>query len=744
MTTAAAPNQLPESLFSQEQEGQVSAPLTPEHAPEGAAPHAGVTEDGLPQMPPDQLQQALAQQFQQAAPQAAQPAPVEQAAPMPVEPVAQAAVEPVAQMPAEQPAPQPEAPVAHMPAEQMAPVAPAAPVEQAPQVPAEPAMTAPVEVVAQMPAEQTSPAAAAPMTAEPVAEMPVEQIMQMAVQATEAAEAPAQPQHTEQAAPEQQPLSAEQVLAQHVAAPEAVAAQMAGAEAPQPAAAIETPPVAETVLAAIPHPDAYEQMPPATANAGHAIPGLLPEAQSQLAAQARYVPAEPAARAPEAPEAAPAAVVEAAAAAPALDAPAPVQAAPVQPSGTIPEALEALSQPVVDPASAVQPQAVSAEVGLAPEAAPQPAVPQADPAQLAEAVAQQPATPETYAEAMLQQPEQAPEAQMDPQAGAEILPADAHLAPGAAGVALATSLPAITELPVASQEKPLVLGSDLRQLSPVSAAEQKKTGLAGLFSKKKDADEPVLATAPAPVTGRVSVLGDDAGDKKKGFSLAGLFSRKKKADDNSLPRQIFNETQAAPALATPADLQPAILTPTAAALPGAEPALAEGLAPADALAPAAAAGAKESGPVREEIMLFVGKNAEAFADAWDKHCESGGKLQMSWSTPGFLLSFMWLAYRKLYKLALGGFAFVAGMTLLNGFAALAALLVVMIAVGLFGKSLYIQSASKQVVEIMQSAGDPNSYVNNLRIQGGVSLPAAIGLGVLTLVVAATKVLPGMF
>ena len=83
------------------------------------------------------------------------------------------------------------------------------------------------------------------------------------------------------------------------------------------------------------------------------------------------------------------------------------------------------------------------------------------------------------------------------------------------------------------------------------------------------------------------------------------------------------------------------------------------------------------------------------------------------------------------------------MTLVHGFAALAALFVLMVGVGLFGKSLYMRMVSKRVVEIMQSAGDPNSYVDNLRIQGGVSLPAAIGLAVLMVVVAATKVLPGL-
>ncbi|MCP5080336.1 MAG: hypothetical protein GY948_01415 [Alphaproteobacteria bacterium] len=710
MTTAAAPNQLPESLFSPEHEGQVSAPLTPEQAPEGVLPEAGMTENGLPQMPPEQLQQALAQQFHQVPAEQVQPAPTEPAMQMPTEPAAQMPAEPMAQMPAEPVAQMPTEPMAQMPAEPVA----AMPAEPMAQVAAEPVAQMPAEPIAQVPAE-------------PVAQLPVEQMAAEPVQHAQAP-APEMPQQVaaEMQAPQDQAMNAQHVLAEHVATPELVAAQMAGHEPPAAAPAPET---AETVLAAMPHPDTYQQLPPATANAEHAVPALAPEAQSQLQPEARYVPNELAVAAAPAPEAMPAPEMAAPATAPV--------AAQVQPADVavgIPGAFEALSQPgaeqapmTMDPAAQMQPQ------DMLPAAVDQTQIVPAA-AELAQPVGvpmQQPELQQMYADAMAAEPAgqiaAMPEAQMpvDPQA-AEPAPAEmavdsAQLAPGAAGVALATEIPAISQLPADNEaEKPVILSSDLRQLSTVSAETQKKGGLAGLFSKKQDPD------TPAPAQGRVSVLGGDAGEKKKGFSLSGLFSRKKKAEEVTLPQPVLADQEPEPAAAKPADVQIPILTP------GIEPAASEE-------APAG----EETSPVREEIMLFIGKNAEAFEESWENHHKADGKLQMSWSTPGFLLSFMWLAYRKLHKFALGGFALVAGMTLVHGYAALAAMFVLMVAVGLFGKSLYVRMVSNRVMGIMQFAGDPNIYVNNLRLQGGVSLPAALCLGVLILVVAGTKVIPGL-
>lgn len=692
MTTAAAPNQLPESLFSPEHEGQVSAPLSPESAPEdaapeGAAPDAGMTEEGLPQMPPDQLQQALAQQFQQA-PEEAAAAPQPEAA-APAEPVAPAPAETLAQMPAEQAAPMPAEPVQQALAEASAqPQAEAVPVEP---VPAEP--------LAQMPAEQ-----AAYVPQELGAEHPVTQMQEMAGETKQPAAA--QPE----AAPVQAEMNGHAVAAPEAmpqeAAPQAVgmdpvaAAAYAEAAASVPEQAPEAP---ETVLAAMPHPDTYQQLPPASANAEQVIPGLAPEAQDQLQAAARYVPNEVAMPAAMAPEAA-----EMAQPAPEMAAAEPIQQ-PAAAGVGIPDALEALSQPVAGeavpqqmpemaaPAAVQQPEGMPADPAMAMAEAPQMA---ADPMMAAGAEA-----------AVMPELAAAPDAQAAQDAPQE----NAHLAPEAAGVALATDIPAITELPPAgTTETPLVLGSDLRQLSTVSAEAQTKGGLSGLFSRNQDAE------TPAPASARVSVLGANEGtEKKKGFSLSGLFSRKKK-DDAALPREIFAGQPAAQAAAAPVNGQ---------------------AAPAATAAAMTAMPAEDAGPVREEIMLFAGKNAEDFAESWDKYREAGGKLQASWSTPAFLLSFVWLAYRKLHKFALGGFALVAGLTLVHAYAALAALVVVMLGVGLFGKSLYAQMMGKKIVEIMQAAGDPNNYVDNLRVQGGVSLPAALCLGVLSVVVVATMVLP---
>ena len=140
-------------------------------------------------------------------------------------------------------------------------------------------------------------------------------------------------------------------------------------------------------------------------------------------------------------------------------------------------------------------------------------------------------------------------------------------------------------------------------------------------------------------------------------------------------------------------------------------------------------------------MLYAGKDAESCASVWEAWRDAGGKLQKSWSTPAFLMSFAWLAYRKMHKEALVGFVVVGALTLVNPLLALAALLAGMVGIGLFGQSLYAKVADDQVRGIMSKATNPESYVKNLRSSGGVSAPAAFLLGILMIVVIGSRFTP---
>ncbi|MEM7427758.1 MAG: hypothetical protein AAF441_16820 [Pseudomonadota bacterium] len=163
----------------------------------------------------------------------------------------------------------------------------------------------------------------------------------------------------------------------------------------------------------------------------------------------------------------------------------------------------------------------------------------------------------------------------------------------------------------------------------------------------------------------------------------------------------------------------------------------------DATGAGEAAAAEAQGPVREEIMLYAGADAEQYASVWEAWKTTGGKLQQSWSTPAFLMSFAWLAYRKMRMEALIGFVAVAALTMVKPLIGLAALVAGMVAIGLFGKSLYAKTADKQVRSIMSNATNPESYIENLRASGGVSAPSAFLVGILMVVLLGYRFAPMM-
>ncbi len=329
--------------------------------------------------------------------------------------------------------------------------------------------------------------------------------------------------------------------------------------------------------------------------------------------------------------------------------------------------------PASDAAAMSMPEIQPAEAGPTPEIQPAEAMsmPGIQPAEADPMPETQPA------EAMLMPEIQPAEAMSMP----EIQPAEAaptpEIQPAEAIPAPATDLPVLTELPpMPSNEQPLVLGDDLRQLNIVSPGGGKEVSfLKRLFSHKKQKEAQDVAPTLGVTPGAVKSLG----------------------------------------------------LPTGAA------------ASAAAAQPVSAVG--YPGLVREEIMLFAGSNSRTYADAWESYRDSGEKLLTSWSTTAFLLSIVWLAYRKLYVYAFACFVLVSGLTLWEPVFALAGLAICMAGIGLFGKSLYVRFADSRVKQIIASATDPDSYVQNLRLNGGVSGPAAFAVGTLTVFVITGNIVP---
>ena len=148
----------------------------------------------------------------------------------------------------------------------------------------------------------------------------------------------------------------------------------------------------------------------------------------------------------------------------------------------------------------------------------------------------------------------------------------------------------------------------------------------------------------------------------------------------------------------------------------------------------------------EALRLYVGPAAERYLVAWRRMARR--QTSMDWKWPAFLVQGYWAGYRRLVLPGLVT-AVVLGLALgiLGGFSpgdapqpwggiAGIMLLVPPVWLGVFGVDLYRRQAERAVARFNKPGADAAMVRDELKAQGGASLPLGIGLGFVTLLVAA--------
>ncbi|MGI9481929.1 MAG: hypothetical protein ACR2OR_06190 [Hyphomicrobiales bacterium] len=144
-------------------------------------------------------------------------------------------------------------------------------------------------------------------------------------------------------------------------------------------------------------------------------------------------------------------------------------------------------------------------------------------------------------------------------------------------------------------------------------------------------------------------------------------------------------------------------------------------------------------PVREEVSLFAGPNAETYIEAWEAAKSTDGVPEKSWSMPAFAFSIAWFSYRKLYMAAMLALIAFAAATVYNPILGIVVLGASMVCAGLYGKSIYARHAETVIRQKIKKAKGPDRYISALVRSGGVSWPMGIFTAALVIAVFAVHV-----
>jgi len=135
----------------------------------------------------------------------------------------------------------------------------------------------------------------------------------------------------------------------------------------------------------------------------------------------------------------------------------------------------------------------------------------------------------------------------------------------------------------------------------------------------------------------------------------------------------------------------------------------------------------------EKIKTFIQKNADYYVNSWKKMKASNKKI--SWNWPSAIFGFLWMSYRKMFRMALvwfvmlgvletltligasmiGGKEFALGMGALFG---ISYALIMPILFGLFGNYVYASFVYEKFKEL--ETIDPELSESSLLLEGGTS------------------------
>jgi hypothetical protein len=149
----------------------------------------------------------------------------------------------------------------------------------------------------------------------------------------------------------------------------------------------------------------------------------------------------------------------------------------------------------------------------------------------------------------------------------------------------------------------------------------------------------------------------------------------------------------------------------------------------------------------KEIRAFVGKHASYYLKKWSAGLGGSGQAR-GFNWPGFLISFFWLAYRKMYWITAivigvtvietvveqiavdGGFASEQGISAVSSLAGL----IFSIVCGTFGNAWYLAHAKREIARVRALGLPDDAYHEALAKRGGTSFVGSLGLVFLFLVV----------
>lgn len=123
---------------------------------------------------------------------------------------------------------------------------------------------------------------------------------------------------------------------------------------------------------------------------------------------------------------------------------------------------------------------------------------------------------------------------------------------------------------------------------------------------------------------------------------------------------------------------------------------------------------------REELAVFVGKNAAYYLKRWDKMMHTGSLA--SWNWAAFLFSPLWLFYRKMY---LSGIIYLIATILLSKY--LVFQIIFAVAIGISGNFIYLQHARGKILAVKAIFHVPANQKKIIAKAGGTSWGMVMGL-----------------
>jgi hypothetical protein len=133
-----------------------------------------------------------------------------------------------------------------------------------------------------------------------------------------------------------------------------------------------------------------------------------------------------------------------------------------------------------------------------------------------------------------------------------------------------------------------------------------------------------------------------------------------------------------------------------------------------------------------DMALFVGKNADYYARKWGKRNRQGKPAAYTWNAAAFLISPVWLVYRKMYRQAafylVAAMAIVAACLLLDDstgeILSRAASYALTITLGLYGNAMYHDHARKTIDKLRSQGLSGATLGEELQRRGGTNPVAA--------------------